>query len=585
MQSSGLSSWWARETHATLRHVTDDIRRLALAIVPVKSIVRVVDDHVPPMTVGWSDRDISYTDFGTGRIAINPLPLVEKKMRTEEALDVVTGFGIHEAAHSKHSRDRYRDLIVIDSDGIERPAFRPMRVAGWLWNLADDIRIEDRTTRDWPGFRAYLDAVLRWMWNRPQTAVSDDPNPHLVRQLKTAFYACRYPDRWRDRLSAKMESEVTWWMAWREDYVTDAVSTKETIQRGLDHLALDEQTASEMDGLATEEQQEEAAGEELRRQIDRLIAEGVKGLVVTTCSSNGRDDYLILEGDMAQRVETLIAEELVERKVIITGKGVANPPLFISKPTETTESRRAYIGRPNAESEALRASLVLRPSVPQYDHKLLRRGRLDDEEVYRWAMGDYRVFSERVIEAKPDTFMGLLVDLSGSMAGPNLKVAQRLAQLFVWALHDQTGIRTRVWGHTGDLEGDSVDIFRIWEEGDPLSRLGLITSSPHANNYDGHAIAWCIDQIKDEPETQRVLIVLSDGQPSGTRYGGEPAFRHILGVVRAAHNHYDIDVIQIAIDKHLDLDHQVKMFGSNVVPYVKTAALPRQLTRVMGRFS
>jgi hypothetical protein len=144
----GLSAWWASATHTAIRSADSVARQLALAIVPVRSVVRVIDDHTPPMTVEWSDRELSYTDFGGDSIHINPAPITEGELPLHKALDVVTGFAMHEAAHGKHSRDRYRDLIVRDEEGKETPAFRPIRIAAWLWNLAEDVRIEDRTARE-----------------------------------------------------------------------------------------------------------------------------------------------------------------------------------------------------------------------------------------------------------------------------------------------------------------------------------------------------------------------------------------------------------------------------------------------------
>jgi hypothetical protein len=297
-------------------------------------------------------------------------------------------------------------------------------------------------------------------------------------------------------------------------------------------------------------------------------------------------DVIPLDAETAEKVDQLVREGLIEMRPVVFANGASNPTHYITKPEETPESRRAYVGRPNAESAALRSSLVFRASAPQFDVKLLRQGTLDDEELYRWAMQDYRVYSERVIEAKPDVFMGLLVDCSGSMSGPKLRTAQRLAQLFVWALHDQEGVDTQVWGHTGDGTGDaSVDIYRLWEHGDPLSRLGIINVLDHRNNYDGHSISWCVRQILDHPEPQKVLIVLSDGLPSGRDYGGPRGMAHMKQVCEWARRN-GCEVIQIAIDGSINPKDQSSMFGEgHWFPYTNDRDLPKQLARLMGKFT
>jgi nitric oxide reductase activation protein len=235
--------------------------------------------------------------------------------------------------------------------------------------------------------------------------------------------------------------------------------------------------------------------------------------------------------------------------------------------------------------EAMRASLVFRQERPSYDIKLQKSGTMDDEELYRLATGDSRIFSTRVVEGRPDVLFGLLVDMSGSMAGDHLRIAQRLAQTFLWAVHDQEGVETRIWGHTGDLSDPGSDLFRLWEPGDSMSRLGLITTLDHGNNYDGFAIAYCISRMRNDPQPQKVLIVLSDGYPAGQKYGGISAQRHMLRVTQWGRKE-GVETIQIAIDDTLRASDQSAMFGpGNWVAYKNEAALPKELTRLLARFT
>jgi len=230
---------------------------------------------------------------------------------------------------------------------------------------------------------------------------------------------------------------------------------------------------------------------------------------------------------------------------------------------------------------------VFRSSAPEYYEKLLRSGSLDDEEIHRLAFGDDRVFGQRVIEAKPEVMLGLLVDLSGSMYGEKLRIAQRLAQLFVWAVHDQPGVETAVWGHTADVDEAGVaEVYRLWEPGDPLTRLGLIAEMPHANNADSAAIEYVVRQVMDKPQPEKVVVVLSDGLPSAHGYGGRQGQMAVRTVTRWA-AHQGVRVLQLAIDPHdLRPEDQARMFGAeNVVLYQHASMLPRQLTQVLGRFS
>jgi hypothetical protein len=602
-----LSGRWAGDSHAALGAATTDIQRLALALGPVRSVIRVIDEHVPPLAVDWAmvGKDAkgrllsqSYTDFAGGRIAISPLPVMEfGSVNPSKAIDITTGFAIHEAGHGQHSRDRFEALTKTEHRELhpdrEVAAFRPMRVAAYVWNLVEDVRSERATTDDWPGFRPYLGAVLDWVWADINER-GDIPTTYgltVADKLKVAFIACRYPDKahlMTRKMSVKAPSvdpaEVAWWQDWQADYLRGKTGVKQTIDDALAHLGSDPETQTEMDKMTQAEEREIESGERIRAQIDRLIREGVKGAFAICITQEG--DARPLTEDEADSVDQLIREGFMVIDTVDAPDGASCAEIRVSKPEETGQSRAAYIGRPDATVEALRAALVLRQSLPRHDIKLQKSGEVDDEELYRLSTGDYRVFTERVIEGRPDTAIGLLVDLSGSMAwGSKLGTAQRLAQVMLWALHDQPGIETRVWGHTGDHGVNGSDIYRLWEPGDPLSRLGLIDTLDHNNNYDGWAIGYCVSQMVDLPQPQRVLIVLSDGLPSGRTYGGDPAQHHVRQTVESARRN-NVHVLQIAIDEDLRMEDQVAMFGEDgVIGYESEAALPRQLTKVLSRWA
>jgi cobalamin biosynthesis protein CobT len=149
-----------------------------------------------------------------------------------------------------------------------------------------------------------------------------------------------------------------------------------------------------------------------------------------------------------------------------------------------------------------------------------------------------------------------------------LELAQRVARLLVESARDMpevTGIK--VFGHsTGG--GNISAIYRIWERGDPISCLGTLMTVGHGSNYDGHALAYVVKEMNkdtDENDAQRIIVVLSDGQPAGHGYGGELAFQHIRAVVDWAAK-TDIRVLQIAIDQELR-DHEQRQMYREYIPY------------------
>lgn len=591
-----LSEFWGKHHHRAMDGASETMR-LAIALGAVRNIVRVVDRTQPPLTVDWarvSDdpdspiRSLSFTDLRNGHIRLNPLPIMDGTLSAGRALDVVAGFGLHEASHSQESRPRASALVRrerVDKAGSvyrEVPIFEPIRVAAYLWNLAEDERIERVTESRWPGFGPYFDAVLGWMWTemKADKEMPEAYGPTLKDKLRVVFLACRYPTKAQAKYAGTaVEPEIAWWKAWHDDYMTDRIDTATTIRRGLDHLAEEQVTKDELDKMVLDERAERKAGEQMAHQIERLIREGVK------------DTFEVCVGDNAEQgglsdAQAAAVDDLVRQRLrVVPGNGAGEAPLYVRRPTEDGSSKRAYVGQPDAKVEALRSALVFRPSAPQHDVKLLKQGALDEDELYRWGTGDDRVFSERVVEAKPDAYVGLLVDLSGSMVGHHLPIAQRLAQLLVWSLHDQEGVEARVWGHTADTDGagPSSQVYELWQPGDPLSRLGLISTLPHSNNRDHQAIRYVVDQVAEAEQPEKIVIVLSDGLPQARGYGGREAMSQVRAVTKRAATR-GIRVVQIAIDDDLRAHDQAAMFGDEVVPYRDEASLPRQLATLLGRY-
>jgi hypothetical protein len=338
--------------------------------------------------------------------------------------------------------------------------------------------------------------------------------------------------------------------------------------------------------MTAAEAAERERGEQIRMQLERLLNEGIPGMGVCITSEG---EVIPVGAKEYEKISQLLREKLESVKPLFTDSNNQCAQMVVTKPEETAASRRAYVGKPTPLVDALRSALVFRQIGTRYDLKLRREGEIDDEELWRLAAGDERVFSERVIEGRPECLIGMLVDLSGSMEGPHLATAQRLAQTMLWALYGQDGVETQVWGHTGDVgdvgDGGGSSVYRLWEPGDPMSRLGLISALPHGNNYDGFAIAHCIKQMIPAPQEQKVLIVLSDGYPAGSGYGGIPAQNH-MRMVSDWGRRQGVETIQIAIDDAMRLDDQARMFGhGNFIPYTTDAALPRELTKLLDRFT
>ena len=549
-----------------------------------------------------NDAPVSFTDMRSNLVVVSAKP-VNDGLPDGQALDIMSGFGMHEASHSKYTRQLISEL--------EKPTpLRPYAVAGLIANLAEDYRIEQLTGEEFPGFRDYFTAALDYMWKAGEEAAksgkggwAETYGPDLTSKMNSAIAIVKWENDFRAKITAKgkmadWQPEFDWWTKWRDDYNTNKTTLRQATEAALAHLRNAEDTEEgkeeeraesgqggkandEMDAQEDAENKAEAAGKALQDAINDFIE---KNGINDFCTHRNHDATHKVSAGANDTIGQLIDEEVEfeEPKKRASLRG-APPPIIVTKPKETATSKRYYPSTPDPMVGRYRAALVFRPDKEIHSTKLLKRGKVDGTQLYRWAVDDWRMFQQKGRKVDPSAYVYLLVDMSGSMGGEKLRAAQRMARLFIQALTSMDGVTPKVFGHTGDTNQTSCDIYRLWEPGDEMSRNGLIMSLPHSNNYDGFAIEWVGERLAKESRNneQRLLIVLSDGYPAGSGYGGSAAEAHVREVVDDLRRKHRIRTLQIAIDTSLDERRQKAMFDE-FIPYRPGDALdsvPARLTK------
>ena len=600
-KGSYLSEWWTEGYFGGgkgyFSSSSSQAAKLAVGLAAIRTVIRVIDDSDPPMQVKWAEKGVSFTDFKNSIIQINPKPMADAKLKEGEAIDISTAFAMHEASHAQYTKPIWEQIIKPDY-------IRPVAISSLLANLLEDIRIEALTSEKFPGFIEYFVKGLEYLWKDTSSKPPKAYGPDLQSKINFAIAAVKWPKEAEKLWRATDGAEIDWWQDWSARYQADtSLPLRALAQEGILHLRLPTEkeekegkgegegkekgeASKEMDKMSEDEKKVEETygpGSKFREAIESwLKRHGFE--IIEYCPHPSFEDSL--DSSVSIEVERLVTEEFRKEDIPVKmPNGSTFAEVYVSKPAEDERSRAAYIGKPDPSLARLKSALVFRQELPQYANRLQREGGLDEEELWRWSAGDYRVFEEKVIAVHPKVQMSLLVDMSGSMVGPSLRNAQRLAQLFVWALRDMPNVTTKVFGHTANLTGRDCQVYRLWEPGDSMTRLGLIKTLPHMNNYDGFAIASVAKELMErgDENEQRVLIVLADGYPSGHGYGGSDAYQHVRNVDTWARKG-GVEVIQIAIDEDLDPVRQSAMF-KQWIPFTDTQSLPRKLEALLAKLT
>lgn len=549
-----MARWWTGASNST-----EDSVKLALTLKSQRAVLQVMDSE-NALTVNYSQQDEAAWD-GAGNVVIPSRPARDAK-DLYEAINITSGFTVHEAAHSKNTRQ-------IDSTRL-RGYMKTNPLNAILVDLLEDDRIEVIEMQENPGFQGYLDNRDEYIWNTydVKSLLGNLPKDYKEADYKQKLAAAStiLAPTWEERARSVLDPSYYPLL----DAVKEHLDKYSSYLKGMTDakaIEMTEELKSILEITPEDEQKSKEEKEELKEQQGKM----------QPCSGEPTNDRL--DDAIAQEIQDLVEQE-VERldptAPMFIPDGNTIPKITVFKPKVTNKEA---MPRADGLLAKAKAAFEFRKAAPRADERMMLSGEVDEDEVYRLLSGDMRVFRDISEEVLPSAAVYFLVDLSGSMSqmfddrsynhGDRIAVAQKMAYLFLQALHTRPNVKTKVLGHTGDVVSwtdigrwtrlDGAQFYRIWEEGDPINRISLISTLDHGNNYDSYAIAWAGKMLAEEDAEQKLLIVLSDGQPAGDRYGGYAAMEHVKKHVDALERK-GITTINISMYSGLSDTTQARMY-------------------------
>lgn len=219
----------------------------------------------------------------------------------------------------------------------------------------------------------------------------------------------------------------------------------------------------------------------------------------------------------------------------------------------------------------------LRVQIRDYDFSVkgVKSGRLDTNKIVEAAQSVENVYERLGHVETNKVSVGILIDESGSMSGPNMESAVKTAIMIEHALGKQKNINLFIYGHHS--RGHSCIVTRYIEPGyGKPQNLGASVAT--GANYDGDAIALCAKRMRSLTKDPVLFFVISDGAPSAAGYGGHSGEKHVKKIVNFIEKKMDMTVVQIAIESHVPSD---RMFN-NFVKFTNLNTLPNDLSKYVS---
>ncbi|WP_291331837.1 hypothetical protein [Desulfovibrio sp.] len=211
--------------------------------------------------------------------------------------------------------------------------------------------------------------------------------------------------------------------------------------------------------------------------------------------------------DLPQNIGEIIANELANCSVESAGDAQ----------TVAEEGIRQTAALPAEQKlQALQASIALRTRLQGFLQAQTyrrcitgRRGKLHTSSLHRLQVGNTRVFQKESQQQGINTAVHILLDVSGSMAGAPINLANRACFAVAKALGHIRGVNPAVTAFPATAGTNSV--FPIMRHGQAVPDLFDIRAS--GGTPLAAALWWVLQTMLPLKEQRRMILVITDGMP------------------------------------------------------------------------
>ena len=210
---------------------------------------------------------------------------------------------------------------------------------------------------------------------------------------------------------------------------------------------------------------------------------------------------------------------------------------------------------------------------------LLFGKRLDMRALHR---KDGGIFTRtKLPDEEQKLSVGLLVDESGSMSWGDRITHARKTAIVLYDFCTSLGIPITIYGHSTDSKGVALYSYAEFDSLDASDRYRLMDMSARNGNRDGAALRYVAEHLAKRPESQKLLIIISDGQPADCGYSGTEAEADLRGI-KNEYRKRGIVLFAAAIGD--DKENIRRIYQDGFLDITKLEDLPKNMTQLVKQY-
>ena len=427
-----------------------------------------------------------------------------------ELLALAKGFCDHEAAHIRHT-----DFGVLRATNLDPVTFN-------LFNCLEDWRVEKKLSDIFPGCRRNLNWLIRRFFVEQAQPRAGDDSPALAvldyvlltvrawdvddvipaRQIAANIIEQHFPGL-KEVLDAILVKVYI--------HCQDTVAAVEYARQIALCIRQWEPLQPTATSKCTDTNDKRGVRQATRETNDSApqIEQQLGPVQPSSALSSLPLKALFHAGaqDLPQSIGEIIAIELNNCSSEAVGDAL----------TMAVESTRHSAPLPAEQKlQALQASIALRTRLQgflqaqtQMRRSIGRTGTLHTSSLFRLQVGNARVFQKESIHQGLNTAVHILLDVSGSMAGAPINLANQACFAVATALSHIRGVNPAVTAFPAVSEATSV--FPVMRHGQPLPDMFDIQAS--GGTPLAGALWWILQTMLPLKEQRKMILVITDGMP------------------------------------------------------------------------
>ena len=621
-----LSSMWSFSSY---RKRKDLATRLLKHRRHIDSLCKIVNPSVRHTLLFTKKNEYDDLEIATDNPVIVDAGLLKY---SDKNLDVFSGLAIHEKLHCIYSKDIFgwleKNKYKIGDSETERYLLK------LITNIIEDEYIERRLQETCSGYVHYITACKKYYFDKSD--IEDESKiTEFGEIINTLMLLVRYPSRLGETRRKKHAEHIQSFMkelgkglesrkhtircikniysyliklgksmapdnSITKNMLNDIdaqarASAEQFIQNYKDEMQEKHWKELVADGTIKQmyDEEKKSQSEFLKRNLEAKLRNPLESLMTYEHISKlkGLQDYKLerigISYSTEKKINELEKSEYLETKLSDDLAFSSSQKLVSWQKAKCSETAsNLYLkGVTDMRSEILKLKRKVdlygnTNRITMYNQK---RGRIDKRRLHRIPMGLDDLFKAVSVKQDKPLDICILVDESGSMGYNCMKDARNSAIAIKEALSDNSQLDLWVFGHSADeiKEGQTEMI----EYHSPSTHHKSITMGDMKSRYenrDGNAILASAIKIENESENngKKLMIVLSDGQPSANLYRGEKAISHTRDSVKYVEKQ-GWEVIQVGFGQCTD-EVMSKMF-TNYVRVDDTSNLGNKLSKIIRK--